>query len=106
MPVVLGSNIASLRAIRSLNQSDGALGRVFERLSTGKRINRASDDAAGLSIVSSLTNRSRVLNRAALNLSDGQSLLSIADGTLSAVTNVVTRLAELAEQAANGTFSK
>ena len=105
MPVVLGSNTASLRAIRSLNQVDETLGRVFERLSTGKRINRAADDAAGLSIVSTLNNRSRVLNRASLNLADAQSLLTIADGTLSAATNVVTRLAELAEQAANGTFS-
>lgn len=105
MPVVLGSNTASLRAIRSLNQVDETLGRVFERLSTGKRINHAADDAAGLSIVSTLNNRSRVLNRASLNLSDAQSLLTIADGTLSAATNVVTRLAELAEQAANGTFS-
>lgn len=105
MPISIGSNIASLSAQRRLSQSTGSLESVFERLSSGQRINRASDDAAGLAISSSLRTDARVFNQGLRNINDGVSLLNIADGTVSQLSEIVTRLQELAEQSANGTFS-
>ncbi len=78
---------------------------MFERLSSGQRINRAADDPAGLSVSLGLGSKARVLSRAAQNLSDATSLVTIADSALGAVGGILTRLGELAEQAANGTFS-
>jgi flagellin len=106
MSVVLGKNISSLQAQRRLGESTSALTQVYERLASGQRINRASDDAAGLSIATTLGAKSRVLGRASLNLGDATSLLTIADSALGAVGSVLTRLGELAEQAANGTYSR
>jgi flagellin len=106
MSVVLGKNISSLQAQRRLGESTFALTQVYERLASGQRINRASDDAAGLSIATTLGAKSRVLGRASLNLGDATSLLTIADSALGEVGSVLTRLGELAEQAANGTYSR
>ncbi len=103
--ISIGSNIASLRAQRSLNDSSAMLERVSERLSTGLRINHASDDAAGLAIASSLNADSRIYSTALRNISDGVSILSIAEGALSQLSTIVTRQLELAEQAANGTYT-
>jgi flagellin len=103
--LTIGSNIASLRAQRRLNTADSALGRVYERLSSGQRINRAADDAAGLAISDKLKADSRVLGQAVRNVNDVISVLNIADGALAALTQIVTRQQELATQASNGTFS-
>ena len=105
MSIGLGSNISSLRAQRLLNASSGTLGSIFERLASGTRINRASDDAAGLAIADSLRKDARVLNQASRNVNDGVSLLNIADSTLSNQKTILTRLQELATQAANGVYS-
>ncbi len=105
MALTIGSNIASLRAQRLLNTADSALGRVYERLSSGQRINRAADDAAGLAISDKLKADSRVLGQAVRNVNDVISVLNIADGALAALTEIVTRQQELATQASNGTFS-
>ena len=105
MPVTIGSNIAALRIGRLLDESSAALSRNYERLSSGARINRASDDAAGLSVSSALFSKARVLSRAQQNLGDATSLLQIADGALGELSTLVTRMAELAQQAANGTYS-
>lgn len=105
MPIVIGSNIASLRLQRALDQSSQSLQRVFERLSSGQRINRASDDAAGLAISSSLRADSRVFSQAVRNVNDGISLLNTQDGALDQLSNVLIRQRELATQAANGTIS-
>jgi len=105
MAITLGSNIASLQAQRRLGASSDALGRVYERLSSGQRINRASDDAAGLAIADSLRADQRIASVAIRNANDGISAIAIADSALSEIGNVLTRLAELAEQSANGTFS-
>jgi hypothetical protein len=78
MPITLGSNIASMRGQRQLAKTSHELGAVFQRLSSGQRINKASDDAAGLSIADSLNARSRIYNQGIRNLNDGQSLLSIS----------------------------
>lgn len=99
------SNLAGLRAIRRLDGTSYELGRSFERLSTGSRINRASDDAAGLSIAERLRNDVRISNTARRNLNDAQSLINVASGTLSEQSNLVQRLIELAQQAANGSYS-
>ncbi len=105
MPITIGSNLASLRAQRSIADSTQRLGSVYERLSSGMRINRASDDAASLAIADSLRADSRIYSQAIRNANDGLSMLSIADGAISELSKVVTRIVELAEQSANGTYS-
>jgi flagellin len=105
MPITLGSNIASIKAQRTLALSTDRLGRTFERLSSGQRINRASDDAAGLAIADNLKAQQRVATVAIRNANDGISTIAIADSALSEIGNVLSRLAELAEQSANGVFS-
>lgn len=103
--VVLNSNIASLGVLRRLGQATEDLSKSFERLSSGLRINRASDDPAGLAISSSLNVDSRVYGQAVRNVSDGISLLSIAESAGSELTSLLTRMRELATQSANGTLS-
>ncbi len=105
MPITLGSNIASLRSQRQLFNSSNELSSVFERLSSGQRINKASDDAAGLAIADSLRTDSRVYAQGVRNLNDGLSALQIADGAISELSGVTARLIELAEQSANGALS-
>lgn len=102
--ITINSNIASLQTQRRLGASSSSLTRIFERLSSGQRITRASDDAAGLAISDSLLADGRVFAQGVRNLNDGISLLSIGEGALSELTNIVTRVRELAEQAANGTL--
>lgn len=104
--ITINSNIASLNAQRRLGRSTASLQDSFTRLSSGLRINKAADDAAGLSIAESLNTDQRVLNQGVRNLNDGVSLLAIADGALSELSSITTRLAELAEQASNGALSK
>ncbi len=103
--VTINSNIAALGAQRRLAESQDATTRSFERLSSGLRINRASDDAAGLSVSSALNANTRIAGQAIRNINDGVSYLNIADSTVSELSNVVTRLTELATQAANGSYS-
>ena len=105
MAVTVGSNIASLQAQRRLASATDRLGRTFERLSSGQRINRASDDAAGLAIADNLRAQARVGQVAIRNANDGISTIAIADSALGEIGNVLSRLAELAEQSANGVFS-
>lgn len=104
MPITIGSNIQSLNAQRRLSTSSQQLSKVFERLSSGQRINSASDDAAGLSVVSGLSTGRRVFTQGVRNLNDGVSLLNIADGALEQLGSITVRLKELAEQSANGTY--
>jgi flagellin len=105
MAITLGSNIASLQAQRRLSNATDGLSRTYEKLSSGQRINRASDDAAGLAIADSLKASGRIATVAIRNANDGISTIGIADSALSEIGNVLTRLAELAEQSANGVFS-
>jgi flagellin-like hook-associated protein FlgL len=104
MPITLGSNIASLRGQRSLNKATNELRSVYERLSSGQRINRASDDTAGLAVSESLKADTRIFTQGIRNVNDGISLLSIADSALENLSTIVTRLQELAEQASNGVY--
>jgi len=101
----IGSNIAALQAQRQLAQSSNELSSVFERLASGQRINRASDDAAGLAIADRLGADRRLWGQSIANINDGISALAIADGALGQRSGILARLAELAEQSSNGTFS-
>jgi flagellin len=105
MPITLGSNIISLQAQRRLSEASLRLSDVFEKLSSGQRINKASDDAAGLAIADSLRADQRIASVAIRNANDGVSVVAIADGALSQISAILTRMAELAEQSANGVFS-
>lgn len=105
MAVTLGSNVSSLRAQRTLNTSTNSLTNVYQRLSSGSRINRAADDAAGLAIADSLKADQRIASVAIRNANDGISSVAIADAALGQIGNVLSRLAELAEQSANGVYS-
>ena len=103
MGLYVNTNVGSLNSQRQLNQSSLALGRSFERLSSGLRINGARDDAAGLSISTRLTSQVTGLKQAVRNTSDGISLAQTAEGALNETTNILQRIRELAVQAANDT---
>lgn len=105
MAITLGSNIASLQAQRRLSNATQRLGTSYERLSSGQRINKASDDAAGLAIADALRANQRVATVAIRNANDGISTIAIADSALGEIGNVLSRLAELSQQSANGVFS-
>jgi flagellin len=104
MTINIRTNIPSLSAQRNLADSSGRLQTSFERLSSGLRINRARDDAAGLAIAESLRADARIATVGIRNASDGVSIISIADQAIGQIGNVLTRLAELAEQSANGVY--
>ena len=101
---VIGTNTASLRAGNASNSANIALSSAMERLSTGKRINSAKDDAAGLAIASSMTSQVRGMNQAIRNANDGMSLAQTAEGALSEVGNMLQRVRELTVQAKSGTY--
>jgi flagellin len=105
VPITIGSNIASLNAQRQLGKASESLSTTYTRLSSGLRINKASDDAAGLAISMDLNSSGRVFTQGIRNINDGISLLNIADGALSSLQEVIIRQKELAEQSANGTYS-
>lgn len=105
MPQIINSNIASLTAQRNLNSSQSSLTTSLQRLSSGLRINSAKDDAAGLAISERFSTQIRGLNQAARNANDGISLAQTAEGDLSAISNNLQRIRELAVQSANATNS-
>ena len=105
MTVSINTNLASIRGQRAMGLASGALNQTYQRLSSGQRINRASDDAAGLAIAESLKINQRIATVAVRNAQDGISAIAVADGALSAMTQVLGRLAELAQQAGNGSYS-
>ena len=104
MPLVINTNIASLNAQRQLVNSGNELATAMERLSSGKRINTAADDAAGLAISNRMTAQVRGLNQAVRNANDGISLIQTAEGALDETTNILQRMRELAIQSANGIY--
>ncbi len=98
-------NLGSSGVINHLNSTSRELSRTFDRLSSGLRINSASDDAAGLAISAGLKRDARVYNQGLRNANDGVSALNIADGALGSLSSILTRVSELAEQSANGVYS-
>ena len=105
MAINIRTNIASLISQRNLSQSTNRIDTAYERLSSGLRINRAKDDAAGLAIAEQLKADSRIAAVAIRNANDGVSIISIADQAIGQITNVLSRLSELAEQSANGVYA-
>ena len=106
MALVVNTNVASLAAQRNLWINQAQLGRSVERLSSGLRITRASDDAAGLGVSETLRAQIRSINQANRNASDGISLTQIADGAASSIGGLLARLRELATQSASGTLGQ
>jgi len=103
MPVRIFNNIPSLNAQRILGKNNDRLTKSVERISSGIRINRASDDAAGLSISEGLRSDIRALRQAVRNANDGISLINVGEGALNEQSSILIRLRELASQAATGT---
>lgn len=100
---VINTNISALRAQNASRMANQALGSAMERLSSGKRINGAKDDAAGLAISTRMDAKVRGLNQAIRNANDGISLAQTAEGAMSEISNILIRMRELAVQSANGT---
>ena len=105
MSINIKTNVPSLSAQRNLASSSGRLNQAFERLSSGLRINRASDDAAGLAIAEALKADARVATVGIRNANDGVSIINIADQAIAQISNVLSRLSELAQQSANGVYA-
>src|ERR1700750_3276868 len=102
---VIGTNTAALRAGAASNTAQIGLSQAMQRLSTGKRINSAKDDAAGLAISASMTAQIRGMNQGVRNANDGISMAQTGEGALDEVNNMLQRMRELAVQSANGTYS-
>lgn len=105
MSIRINSNILSLNAQRRLGDATSNLTSSFNRLSSGLRINKASDDAAGLAISEALKTDSRLSSQALRNVNDGISMISIINSALDSQKSILFRMAELAEQSANGVMS-
>ncbi len=101
----INTNLLSLNAQRHLAETDEALRTAFERLSSGLRINHASDDPAGLAIADRLKRDQRVAAQGIRNANDGISLLSLGDQALGQISDIVARLSELASESASGTLT-
>ena len=99
----INNNIIAENAHRQFGITTGNLGRNVERLSSGMRVNRASDDAAGLAISEKMRTQIRGLDRASMNIQDGVSLLQVGDAALQGIHNKIQRMRELTVQAANDT---
>lgn len=105
MSIVVNTNIGSLNAQRSLAESSRELSTAMERLSSGKKINSAADDAAGFAIAERMTAQVRGLNMATKNANDGLAMLSTIENATNDVTDMLQRIRELAVQASNDTNS-
>ena len=105
MAVVINTNVASLGAQRTLSKTTNSLQRSIEKLSSGQRINRASDDAAGLGISENLKARISSMGQASRNANDGVSMIQVAESAMNEQAGILTRLRELAVQSSNGVLT-
>ena len=106
MALSLLTNADSLTAQVNLSRTTQSLSKTFERLSSGLRINSAADDPAGLAVADTLRSQALLASAAIRNANDGLSLTTIADSALEETYNMLTRMAELAQQSANGTYTQ
>jgi len=104
MPAVLGTNVASLWASKNLQTAQSNMADSVERLSSGLRINRAKDDAAGLGIANALTQQINGANQGIKNLNDGISIVQTAEGAIAAASEMAQRILTLATQGLNGSM--
>ncbi|MGB1372735.1 MAG: flagellin [Aequoribacter sp.] len=102
---VINTNVSSLIAQNAMTKNERSMSGAMEQLSTGKRINSAADDAAGLAISSRMTSQIRGLDQAVRNAGDAISMIQTADGALNEVSNMLQRMRELAVQSSSGTVS-
>ncbi|MET0239025.1 MAG: flagellin [Sphingobium sp.] len=102
---VINSNVSAIRAQNSSSKAAAGLQTAMERLSSGKRINSAKDDAAGLAIATKMTSEIRGLSAATRNANDGISVTQTAEGAMGEVANILQRMRELAVQSSTGTVS-
>lgn len=105
MGLNIRTNVESIHAQGQLSETTNKLRTSYARLSSGLRITRAADDAAGLAIAEQLKADARIASVAIRNANDGISLIAITDGAMNELTNVLVRMGELAEQSANGVYS-
>lgn len=105
MPLVINTNVSSLSAQRNLGTNTTMLQKTMEKLSSGYRINRAGDDAAGLQLSEKLRSQIRGSHKALDNTQDGLNVLNIADGALQTITDNLQRVRELTVQAGNDTYN-
>ena len=105
MGIRINTNVSSINTRRHLANSTNAFNKSMEKLSSGLRINRAGDDAAGLAISESLKSDIRALDQASRNAADGISLVQTGEGAMDEVSSILLRMKELAEQSLNGTLS-
>ena len=103
--MIINHNVTALNAHRQLGINTGNIGKNIEKLSSGYRINRAADDAAGLSISEKMRAQIRGMSQATRNAQDGVSLIQTAEGALQTVNDILVRIKELATQSANGTYN-
>ena len=101
---VINTNVNALQATNASNTAASMTSQAMTRLSTGKRINSAADDAAGLAISTSMTSQINGMNQGIKNANDGISLAQTAQGSLTEVTNMLQRVRELAVQSSSGTY--
>ena len=104
MTVVVNTNISSISSARILSENRLALQTAMERLSSGKRINSAKDDAAGMAVAAKMKADISSLNQAIRNTTDGISMVNTYDGAAAEIENILVRMRELAVQAKNGTY--
>ena len=105
MALTVRTNLAALRSINRLNNTQNSLSGSLERISSGLRVNKAADDAAGLAVSSRMQADNVSLRQAMRNANDGVSLVQTAEGTLGEITNILSRMRELSIQSSNGTYS-
>jgi len=103
---VINTNISAIKAANSSNSASKMAGQAMERLSTGRRINGAKDDAAGLAIATTMTSQIKGMSQGVRNANDGISLAQTAEGALNEVTNMLQRVRELAVQSKSATYQQ
>jgi flagellin len=103
--MIINHNMSAMNATRNMTANTAAAGKSMEKLSSGQRINRAADDAAGLSISEKMRSQIRGLDQATRNAQDGISYIQTAEGATNEISSMLTRLKELAVQVSNGTYS-
>ena len=105
MALQINTNVAALNAQRNLAITNNKLGSLFEQLSSGQRVNRAADDAAGLAISEKMRAQTRGMQQGQRNAQDGISMLQTTEGALNEVHSILQRVRELSVQAGNTTLS-
>jgi len=105
MALSVRTNIAAMRAVGSLNNSQNMLSNSLERISSGLRVNRSADDAAGLSVAARMESDNTSLTQSIRNANDGISMIQTAEGGLNEIHNILVRMRELSVQAANNTYN-